>query len=129
MNTGKSYNTRQRDAVLAFFEAHPDTCFSAADILRQAGLSVGEATVYRCLNRFAEEGLLQKFSGEGGAQYRFARRSCHAHFHLKCLRCGKLIHMDCGCMAELEAHVAAAHDFEIDRTHTTLYGVCADCKG
>ena len=94
----KEYETRQRDALLRFFRDQPDRCFSAGDILKEESLSLGQATVYRLLAHFAEEGELVRFvAPEGrGALYQYKKDACRSHFHLKCGRCGKLIHMEIG---------------------------------
>lgn len=125
----KEYDTRQREALLAFFAARPEGCFSAADILAERSLCMGKATVYRLLARFTEEGLLVRYlsSGERGALYQYRREACGGHFHLKCARCGRLIHMDCAFMRDMQAHIRQEHGFAVDNGRTTIYGVCGDC--
>lgn len=126
----KEYETRQRDELLGFFRARPDKCFSAPEILRAPEITLGQATVYRLLARFAEDGELVKFVSPGtGALYQYKKDDCRSHFHLKCTSCGKLIHMDCTFMKEMEAHIFAAHDFAVDNSMTTIYGLCGQCRG
>lgn len=124
------YNTKQRDEILDFFNKHRGDCFTAKDIIRSGEVSVGEATVYRTLNRLAGQGLLKKFTdGEAGACYRLeASEECKTHFHLKCERCQKLIHMNCEFMADMKRHIEGTHDFTVDIGKTVIYGICGDCE-
>ena len=94
----KKYNTKQKNELLEFFKENKDKCFLAKDIIKNSSISLGEATVYRTLSRFVEEGVLKKFisPGGGGAYYQYNEKShgCDSHFHLKCVKCGTLFHME-----------------------------------
>ena len=50
-----------------------------------------------------------------------------ADFRLKCLGCGKLFHVECDYLDQVQAHIYAHHQFTIDNTKTVLYGLCAGC--
>ena len=120
------YKTRQRDEILRFFMEHQDGCFSAKDVYKQ--VNAGEATVFRTLNALAQEGILNKFTGDGGAYYQYNRENaCTDHIHLKCERCGRLIHMDCTFIHELIRHFCSEHGFTVDCGKTVIYGLCGDC--
>ena len=124
-----NYNTKQRDEIVEFFSRHRGKCFSAKDIIRSGEIKSGEATVYRTLSKLAENGVLKRFTdGASGACYQLAESSdCDKHFHLKCEKCGKLIHVDCGFMAEIKQHIEASHDFYVDLGKTVFYGLCGNC--
>lgn len=125
-----NYNTKQRDEIVEFFSRHRGKCFSAKDIIRSGEIKSGEATVYRTLSKLAENGVLKRFTdGASGACYQLAESSdCDKHFHLKCEKCGKLIHVDCGFMAEIKQHIEASHDFYVDLGKTVFYGLCGACS-
>ena len=125
-----NYNTKQRDEIVEFFSRHRGKCFSAKDIIRSGEIKSGEATVYRTLSKLAENGVLKRFiDGASGACYQLVESSdCDKHFHLKCEKCGKLIHVDCGFMAEIKQHIEASHDFYVDLGKTVFYGLCGDCS-
>ena len=99
-----NYNTKQRDEIVEFFSRHRGSCFTAKDIITSGEVTVGEATVYRTLTKLANQGVLKRFTGDGsGACYQLMdEQKCSSHFHLKCDRCQKLIHMDCGFMKEMQ---------------------------
>ena len=125
-----NYNTKQRDEIVEFFSRHRGKCFSAKDIIRSGEIKSGEATVYRTLSKLAENGVLKRFTdGASGACYQLAESSdCDKHFHLKCEKCGKLIHIDCGFMAEIKQHIESDHNFYVDLGKTVSYGLCDDCS-
>lgn len=123
------YNTKQRDEIIAFFNRHRGGCFTAKDIIRSGEVSVGEATVYRTLSRLAGQGVLKRFTDGGeGASYQLGGESCACHFHLKCEVCGRVIHMDCGFMADMQRHIESSHGFSVDIGKTVIYGRCAECS-
>lgn len=128
------YSTKQRDAILAFLRDN-NAHVTAADItfhLRQEGLGVSTATVYRTLDKFEKEGIVKKMViGEGyGACYQLVDgEGCHEHFHLKCIKCGRLIHLSCEFMHEMEAHIFEDHGFTVSSGRTVIYGVCSGCNG
>lgn len=125
-NPMSQYKTRQRDEILRFFMEHPDGCFAAKDVYKQ--VNAGEATVFRALSSLAQEGILQKFTGDGGAYYQYSRsNTCTDHIHLKCERCGKLIHMDCTFLREMMRHFCSEHGFTVDCGKTVIYGLCGEC--
>ena len=122
------YKTKQRDEILRFFMEHPDGCYSAKDVYGQ--VNAGEATVFRTLNALAQEGILNKFTGEIGerAYYQYSvETACTGHIHMKCQQCGKLIHMDCTFIRELMHHFCSEHGFTMDCGKTVIYGLCKDC--
>ncbi|HAO68774.1 MAG: Fur family transcriptional regulator [Oscillospiraceae bacterium] len=127
----RSYHTKQREMVLQFFAAHPDQCFCVKDLTAQKSILVGTATLYRTLSLLCREGKLKKYteSDGSGAFYQYNdSEACHCHFHLKCLRCGQLIHMDCGFMKDMQEHIETDHGFLVDSGKSILYGLCQKCR-
>lgn len=136
MPESRAYHTKQRAAVLAYFRTHPHAHVTAEELaaaLRDDGITVGKSTIYRALDKLVESGIIRRFTlnptdsacyqyagGEGG--------TCHSHFHLKCLVCGTLYHIDCEHLQELTAHLGAQHNFTVDYAKTVLYGTCDPCR-
>lgn len=130
----KTYKTKQRTKVLNCLIENKSSHMTADEIvikLREKGEEVGKATVYRTLDKLIEEGRARKYIYEEGKsacfQYLDNENRCHLHFHLKCVSCGRLIHLECDYMKELEKHISEHHKFTVDNTKTVLYGVCGDC--
>jgi len=90
----------------------------------------GRSTVYRALDRLVEEGTVRRFAPESGgsAAYQAMDPShCDAHLHLKCVDCGRLIHLDEGVSDALQSDLLRAAGFTVDGRSTTIYGTCAAC--
>lgn len=128
------YSTKQREAILSFLKEN-NAHISASDVVRhlkEQGYSVSTATVYRTLDKFEQEGIVKKMViGQGtGACYQFVdRQDCHEHFHLKCVKCGTLIHLSCDFLQSLESHIYDDHGFIVSSGKTVIYGTCANCNG
>lgn len=129
------YTTRQRIAILDFLRENSNRHIKASDVVThmlENGIKIGTATVYRTLEKFEDEGLVRKFivDEHTGACYQFAGTpaSCHSHFHLKCTECGKLIHLSCEFLENMEKHIYEEHGFTVSSAKTVIYGVCAECS-
>ncbi len=129
-----AYKTGGYNAVLAYVREHRDVHIEAQAVyhdLRMRGNALGQATVYRQLQRLTDEGVLEKLPlAEGkGACYRYVGDCKGTHYHLYCTVCGGLTHLDCAHFAELYRHVGEEHGFRIDGARTVFYGTCAICAG
>ncbi len=125
----KTYHTKQKDILLQVFIDNPHKCFSSREIIQNEEISLGEATIYRLLSQFVKEGLLRKFNGgKAGSLYQYNKCGGHTHFHMKCLECGELYHIDCPMLKDAQEHIAHDHNFIVDNTNTTFYGYCKECR-
>ncbi len=126
------YNTRQQELILSYIKQNASehlTADAIASALKDE--QVGKTTVYRCLERLCKQHTVRKYILSEGksACYQYALgEDCHRHFHLKCLRCGRLIHAECEQLAQIEEHICLEHDFDIDASRTVFYGICGECK-
>ncbi len=128
------YKTKQRAVILDFLkENSAHVC--ARDIaqhLEEQGIHIGVATVYRALERLCEQGVVRKFviDERSGACYQYVQDTeCNEHFHLKCISCGALIHMNCGFLKKMEEHIFDEHGFTVSSGKTVIYGLCSKCNG
>jgi Fe2+ or Zn2+ uptake regulation protein len=82
--------TRQRTAVFAFLCAadfHP-TAEQAYDAVRRRLPNISLATVYKALDALVDAGLAARFAaGDGPARY---DPHPEAHYHLRCLKSGRI---------------------------------------
>ena len=138
-NVRNIYKTTARNAVLSLFASNPDRHFSAEQVcVHLCGTDkngIGKSTVYRQLTKLCEQNKLRRFEGRdfnGGAihvyQYAEPEHCCEYHFHLKCVNCGKVIHLDCVQAEGLMSHIRSHHDFSVDCGSSILYGICVDCE-
>lgn len=134
MQSKGSYKTRQGDELRSFLESVPGQHITAADVcdyFRRSGKPMGMATVYRQLDKLVDEGVIAKYNIDASSpacfEYLGAHLSEEICYHCKCSVCGKLIHMHCDELPELQKHILQHHGFAIDPVRTIFYGVCSDC--
>ncbi len=131
-----AYRTKQSKEILAVIEKYGDRHVTASMIKRKLedqGSQVSLATVYRQLEKLEDEGLIRKFflDGKAAACFQYSGddgRNCGSHYHLKCEQCGKLIHLRCSLLDEVEEHVLRDHGFTLNPLKTVFYGLCAACS-
>jgi Fur family ferric uptake transcriptional regulator len=127
------YSTKQRTIILNFLREN-SAHVTASDIishLREQNISVGTATVYRTLDKLVSQGILKKMiiDERSGACYQYTESAhCSEHFHLKCISCGKLIHLSCDFLQQMEKHILDDHGFKVSSGKTVIYGHCSDCS-
>lgn len=129
------YNTSQKEKLIEFLMKNKEKHTNVQEIsayLRSEGTPVGTATIYRQLDSLVDSGVVRKFviDGKTGACYQYIEneKNCREHFHLKCLCCGKLIHLECSQLTSISRHIAEHHGFEMDCSQTVFYGRCSECS-
>ena len=121
--------TRQRVAVAEALDSFSD--FRSAQEIHEAlisqGSAVGLATVYRTLQRLAENGEVDVLrSPDGEAAYR--RCSDSHHHHLVCRHCGATVEVEGPAVERWARAVADRHGFS-DLSHTLeIFGACPRCR-
>lgn len=137
MSTKSKYKTKQREILLDYLKTIPGVHFTAGDIceyFKGQDLTIGQSTVYRQLEELVNEGLLNKYnlSATDPACFEYLEEGSHCEgevcFHCKCEKCGKLIHMHCDELVEIQSHLLRDHQFTMDPLRTVFYGICEDCK-
>ena len=131
----KHYNTVGREKLVAHLRTHAAETPQSAEAIF-AGLSAkgdapGYSSVYRLLSKLVSEGTVRRLRAPAPAkgylfQYTDAH-ACHAHFHLHCLSCGAVMHLECDCGEEIAAHLWREHGFTADLGRSVFYGTCAAC--
>ena len=97
-------------------------------LLREHGLKVGKATVYRTLPLLVDCGILK--------QVRFDVKQAHyehafgedPHDHMVCRRCGRIIEFNADEVIALRARIAERHHFHVTGHRFQLSGLCWDCS-
>jgi Fur family ferric uptake transcriptional regulator len=137
MAENNARRTKHQKTVLDCLKENSSRHLTAKEIvslLQNEKKDVSTATVYRQLEKLTACGEIRKYitSAQESACFQYAGKSkkseCETHFHLKCTSCGKLFHVSCEYLENLEAHVKEHHNFDVDNTRTVLYGVCGECK-
>ncbi len=137
MNGRPKYKTRQREKLISYLETVQGEHITAGDVCQAfsaEGAAIGQATVYRQLESLVEEGILNKYiiDEKSPACFEFVRAESHRGpgpcFHCKCEKCGKLIHLHCEELQEIQSHLLGEHGFQLDPRRTVLYGLCEGCR-
>ena len=130
-----NYKTRQRDEILQYLTEHRQEHTTAEDLteaFRARNVKVGKSTIYRYLDVLVQSGQLRKYTIDdtSSACYQYVEDpgDCNKHFHLKCLRCGQLLHIESDLLSVLSREMRSQYGFEVDHCKTVLYGYCEACR-
>lgn len=118
--------TWQRARILRAVEAAP--ChLTAAEVhrrLRRGSRPIGLATVYRALDAFVREGVIEPVHvGDGKVRYGLASKH---HDHLVCLNCGDWQRLDACLVSRTPRRFDSG--FVVTGHRLELYGYCARCQ-
>lgn len=123
-------DTPQRRLILRYFLEH-DGHLGAEEfyyILRDAGVAVGQATVYRTLKLLCASGLAKEVNfGDGVTRFEVAYGNKH-HDHLICEVCNANIEVLDEEIEALQRMLAARYGYTLTSHSLYLYGICPNCK-
>jgi len=126
------YITQQKEAILDFIDRN--TNFTSDKMLFELNKdkkTISKATLYRHLKELENEGIIKSFYNDELKRYEFLRvkqdKSCFEHLHLRCNKCGKILHLDCKTEIEFLNHIKKEHHFLVDVSGTYISGVCDEC--
>lgn len=116
--------TPQRELILSAVEelghATPDQVHAH---VRRSSSAVNVSTVYRTLEVLEELGLIRHAHlSDRSPTYHSVRG--HAHFHVVCRNCKKVLSVETVVLASLDAALRDRLDFEMDPSHLTVFGTC-----
>lgn len=130
------YITEQKTMLLAFLKTHSDRAYTIDELMagmREQGIdnTPGKSTIYRLMNHLFDEGRVKKFVREGTRGFVYQAllgENCSTHLHMKCISCGKLLHLGHELSDELLGKIKSVSDFSVSESETVLFGNCADCR-
>jgi Fur family ferric uptake transcriptional regulator len=97
--------------------------------LKEKGVRVGTATVYRALDVLVDSGLVKAHDfGEGFKRYE-PMTGQGGHEHLICVKCGKVLEFSNEQLERMLPVIADEHLFQHQRHRVEVFGVCKDCQG
>ena len=131
------YITEQKKTLLGFLRQHSERSFTIDELTdginktaQSLGRIPGKSTVYRLMTRLVEEGTVKRFVRGHSRRFVYqivSGERCHLHLHMKCMKCGKLFHLDEGLSDELMDKVKKLCNFSVNESETVLFGNCAEC--
>jgi Fur family ferric uptake transcriptional regulator len=97
-------------------------------LLRERGLKVGKATVYRTLPLLVDCGILKQVRFDvKQAHYEYAFGEA-PHDHMVCRRCGRIVEFGSDEVLELRSRIAQRHHFHVTSHRFQLSGLCWECS-
>lgn len=128
MMTTLRRNTRQRFIILDTIKKMPRH-FSVDEVyieVKKEHPTIGQATLFRNINKMVEEGILLRIEVPGGAsRYELCAPK---HYHAKCMVCGELFDVEMEYIPDLESKVKDAHGFQFSGHDIIFSGICSSCR-
>jgi len=123
-------NTWQREAVRDALTSREEfvSAQSLHSALREAGSSIGLATVYRALADLSESGEADSLQSPDGENLFRACSGGH-HHHLICRRCGLTVEIEADAVETWAREVATRNGFTRAQHVVDVFGLCARCSG
>ncbi len=130
------YATEQKKILIDFLRKHHKDAFSVEEIVLELKMAHGDkipakSTVYRLITKLVEEGTVKRFVKGHSRQFLYQIvdcEHCRSHLHLRCMDCGKLIHLNEKLSDELLDVIRLQSDFSVNEVETVLVGACSDCS-
>ena len=130
------YITKQKKILLELLIKNREKAYTIDELIEKmgdlhGGKMPGKSTVYRLMTRLVDDGKVKRFVKGNSRQFLYQivdGESCEHHLHLKCVTCGKLLHLDEGLSHELLSKVNSSADFFVSEQSTVLFGKCGECK-
>ena len=122
------YCTDGKALLLAFLREHADSPCTIEEIA--AALPTGKSTLYRLMTALVADGTVRRFVRGNSRQFTYqilGDEHCHDHLHLKCVDCGRVVHLDHDITAFVERELLKRHHFTADERATMLFGRCEAC--
>ena len=127
-----SYQTTQKTVLQDYLQQHCGHHFTVPQLkeeLEALGINIGLATIYRQLDQMVQDNSIRKYTPDGKqAYYEYVgSASSPRHYHLRCIHCGTMQHLEERALGGLPDTVWRKSRFSIDPTRTILCGVCEGC--
>ena len=129
---GKQYHTHGRQQLLAFLQKNAERAYTIEEIAAEMPSEAvpGKSTLYRLMTQLVSEGTVRRFVRGNSRQFTYqilGGESCHTHLHLKCVDCGRVVHLDHTISAYVEERLLRKNHFTADERATMLWGRCESC--
>ena len=129
------YATEQKKMLSDFLKENAERAFSVDELIEGMKARYGEgipgtSTVYRLMTRLVEEGTVKRFVKGHSRHFVYqivGDEHCRSHLHLKCIGCGKLLHLDERVSDALLDTIRSNSEFSVNEEETVLFGECAAC--
>ena len=118
----------QRNMVRFIFAAHNHfAAETLCDSMKEAGLSVSRATMYRTLNKLVDADMLRRVQLGSRVVYEHDY-GYPQHEHLHCQECGQVIEFQSAELERLLQDICLRHQFQAQKLDVAVHGVCQGCN-
>lgn len=96
--------------------------------IRQSGLNVSRATVYRTIDVLVKNKMVRKLElGDGRARYEHRVNATH-HDHLICIQCGKIEEFMDEVIESRQDEIVKKFGYKLVRHIHQLFIICSECE-
>ena len=96
--------------------------------IRQSGLNVSRATVYRTIDVLVKNEMVRKLElGDGRARYEHRVNATH-HDHLICIKCGKIEEFMDEVIESRQDAIVKKFGYKLVRHIHQLFIICSECE-
>lgn len=122
-------NTRQLEIILEIMNKkenmfHP-TAGEIVELVLKHDPSIGQATVYRNINKLVNDGLLLKIPTDNNFRYDVTTKG---HGHLTCLKCHKVFDLFDEDYQDSINSIEKKHNVKVTSSNLVLKGYCEICN-
>lgn len=121
-------NTKQKDIILDILHQHRvhPTIQEIYMYAKEIFPNIGQATVYRNINKLVEEGTVIKLPNTNNESYHYDINAT-PHSHLLCKKCGKIIDIFDNDYKEVARKIEKNNMLKIESITIILEGICSEC--
>ncbi len=121
--------TKARTAIVHFLQKEhvPVDVHQITQHLKNKQMSIDVATVYRNLERFYKEGIIDRLEFQEG-KFRYEIKHKDDHHHLICQECGKVEDISDCSIPQLVAEIQKKKQFIVKRHSLEFFGLCKNCQ-
>ncbi len=126
------YKTKQKSFIYDLLKQHKNQVLSAIEIKKYCddnNQNIGLSTIYRILNNLCDENKLLKILRENKeAEYQLLNQDCSNHIHIKCEKCGEIVHLDDKSTKKIIKNLDTNYHIKLSLVASTLMGLCNNCN-
>ncbi len=122
-------NTKQKEIVLEILEhnrMHP-TIQELYQIAKEKYPTIGQATIYRNVNKLVEENKVLRLPSNSDEGYHYDINT-EPHCHIVCNSCGKIVDLFDNNYEKMIKNLEKDNSITITKSLLVLEGVCSSCK-
>lgn len=120
--------TPARSAITEFLSKaeSPVDVEQIINFLRVKNLNTNKVTVYRIMDFFYKNGIVDRLEFQEG-KFRYEIRKVNHHHHLICTKCGKIEDVEGEYMNKLETDMFKSKKFKVISHSLEFFGLCSNC--